>query len=269
MSNFSIKDESSNHKYRTELPNIIFELGLSPSAFALYAAIKRCAGDSGVCTRSTTNLAKMANMSPRTLQRTLPELLEKNKFIKKSLVKLTPRISDCGDQDTNELTINDIWPENAQYFLNNIKGGDKLTVPPVKMTPGGVKMTGGVVTNCQGGGDKLTDKEEPIKKNLYEEEQHTPKAPIKFGVCVSLFSLDYEKFCQEHGKVKIDLLIEEMNDYCQAHGKTYKGAAGYAAAMRNWLRRRKQDPKSQNSNTDRRTQNKDGSPIASPADGRF
>jgi Helix-turn-helix domain len=190
MSNFTIKDESSNHKYRTELPNLIFELGLSPTAFCLYSAIKRCAGDVGICTRSTTNLAKLANMSPRTLQRTLPELLEINKFIKKSLVNLTPRISDCGDQDTNELTINDIWPENAQYFLNNIKGGDKLTVPPVKMTPGGAKMTGGVVTNCQGGGVKLTDKEEPFKKNPIKKQQ---QAVVFFDCLVKDNRLDDDK----------------------------------------------------------------------------
>ena len=58
MSIIEIKDLSSIHHYRTELPNIIFEIGLSPKLIGVYSAIKRCAGDKGICIKSEKTLAE-------------------------------------------------------------------------------------------------------------------------------------------------------------------------------------------------------------------
>lgn len=269
MSNFTINDESSNHKYRTELPNIIYEIGLTPNLIGVYFALKRAAGDNGQCTKSEKTLSKQLNITKKTLHGLITQLCEVNPILKKPLVNCTNRFSECGDKDTNSITITDIWSENYSYFSGDLGGRVKITPPSVKITQPRVNSTQGVGEKLPQGRVKITHKEEPIKKNQYEEEQHTPKAPLKFGACVILFSSDYEKFCQDNGKVKIDLLIEEMNDYCQAHGKSYRGEMGYAAALRNWIRRRKEDISFKNVNTDRRTKNIDGTPVTSPVDGRF
>lgn len=57
-------DEGS-HKFRTELPNLIDDLGLSIFAHRLYAHIKRRAGegDEGACTAGLRSMAKACGMS--------------------------------------------------------------------------------------------------------------------------------------------------------------------------------------------------------------
>ncbi len=84
-------------------------------------------------------------------------------------------------------------------------------------------------------------KEKPTK--------HTPPNPLKgedakaslvFGKFVKLSQSEYDKLCLDHGKPTIDGLIDELNDYCAASKP--KGYNDYAAAIRQWLRRRKQAP---------------------------
>ncbi len=76
MSNYSIKDLSSNHHYRTELPNILFEIGLTPNLIGVYTALKRCAGDTGQCTKSEKTLATQLNISKKTLHGLIAQLCE-------------------------------------------------------------------------------------------------------------------------------------------------------------------------------------------------
>jgi len=268
MSNFTIQDQNNDHKYFTLLQNILSSIGLTAFERSVYWALKECAGEHGSCTKSYAKLAVMAGLSIPSLKRTLETLSEKNKILKKPLIQIINRLTEYGDRDTNEIVLASLWNDNMKHFQKE-NGQVTQNSPKVRQTQPQVTPIQGVRSHRPEGQVTQSYKEEPFNKNPYEEEQHTPKAPLKFGACVVLFSSDYEKFCQDNGKVKIDLLIEEMNDYCLAHGKTYKAEAGYAAAMRNWLRRRKQDAPSKNTNTDRRTQNKDGSPIVSPADGRF
>lgn len=164
MSNFTINDESSNHKYRTELPNIIYEIGLTPNLIGVYSALKRAAGDNGQCTKSEKTLSKQLNISKKTLHGLIIQLCEVNSFLGKPLVICTNRFSECGDKDTNSITITDIWPENYFHFTSDIGGRVKITPPRVNSTQGvGQKLPQGRV--------KFTHKEEPIKKNQYEEEQ--------------------------------------------------------------------------------------------------
>lgn len=59
---------------------------------------------------------------------------------------------------------------------------------------------------------------------------------VSFGSFVRLKEGEYDKLVADHGKVAIDQLIVQMNDYCAAKGTTYKD---YAAALRQWLARRK------------------------------
>jgi hypothetical protein len=49
MSEIKARDAGDLRKYRTEIPNLVLELGLSPYALALYVHLKRTAGQDGAC----------------------------------------------------------------------------------------------------------------------------------------------------------------------------------------------------------------------------
>src|SRR3954454_1719012 len=50
-------------RFFVRVPNIVFELGLSPYELSLYCAIRRTTGDDGICFRSGRTLAFMCGMS--------------------------------------------------------------------------------------------------------------------------------------------------------------------------------------------------------------
>jgi hypothetical protein len=154
MSDLEFQDLSTNHKYRTELPNIIFEIGLKPHLIGVYAAIKKCAGDTGSFFKSESKFAKELKISKKTLHKFIEELCLENPVLKKVLIIKENRIDKHGDKDTNLLFITDIWPENYSH-----EGGR------VKFTPPSVKSTLGVGQNLPKGRVKFTHKQEPIKKN--------------------------------------------------------------------------------------------------------
>ena len=62
-----VHEEKPDHHYRTEIPNIVFELGLKPQALALYSYYKRVGGDSNACWRSNATIYKELGMSPNTV----------------------------------------------------------------------------------------------------------------------------------------------------------------------------------------------------------
>lgn len=129
------------------------------------------------------------------------------------------------------------------------------------------------------------DKRDPciIQENNHKDNQenkdNTPpnpqnggaaKAACVFGSFVRLKDGEYEALAEKYSKTLVDTIIEEMNDYCSASKK--KGYSDYAAAIRQWIRRRK-NPMPPNGffkpQADRRTKNLDGTAVDSPADGRF
>ena len=57
--------DTSNHTYRTELPNIIFDIGLDPYEFMFYSYLKRIAGDSGAAWKSNSTMAKETGICKR------------------------------------------------------------------------------------------------------------------------------------------------------------------------------------------------------------
>lgn len=220
MVNYSIQDESSNHKYYTQIPNIIFQIGLKANQIALYLAIKKSAGDYGYCTKSSAKLCQEAGIGVRNFPKIKQSLAQVNKFLKSPLIIVTPRLTDCGDSDTDLIVVVDIWNQNMQHFLDKTWGGAKLQVP-------GAKLQGGVPAKMRGGGAKLQDKEEPIKKNLYEEQQQA--AAVFFDCLVQdtrltpenrkvlmKFSEQRIKLAQEYSyKVKANTtLIQQLMWHC-------------------------------------------------------
>ncbi len=59
---YYIRDEDT-HDHFTQIPNIIFDLQLSPYALSLYCVLKRVAGERGKCWMSTKTLATKCSMA--------------------------------------------------------------------------------------------------------------------------------------------------------------------------------------------------------------
>lgn len=284
MSNLEYQDQSSNHKYRTELPNIIFECGLTPNEFMLYSAIKRCAGDHGKCTKSILNLSKMCGLSQRTIQDVLKLLCKTNEFLKKPLINIIKRKTDHGDRDTNLITINDIWPENYKFM----GGGAGFAGPGAGFAGGGAENNRGVVQDLPDGGAGFADKEEPFKKNIYEEEQlyarsATSSPPrqkdlLSFDPSTKKFTNIQEQDMKDwqamypHVQLGKEILKAAnwlVSNPSKSNKKNWrKYLTGWLNKANDWAENKKAF-QSTTTTLDRRTKNADGTPMTSPADGRF
>lgn len=106
-------DEGS-HKFRTELPNLIDDLGLSVYAHRLYTHIKRRAGadDNGSCTAGLRGMAKSCGMSLGMAAKARQELLDLG------LIRFRVEImrhKDGGGR-YEVLTVADVWPANFTFY---------------------------------------------------------------------------------------------------------------------------------------------------------
>lgn len=153
--------ESSSHSWRTELPNIIFQLGLSPHQFRIYCEYKRIAGDGGTCYKSQPTLAKETGISVRTIRECKKALARPFPQLDgRPLIIIESRMTDKGDSDTDNITICDIWPKNFENFIG--AAGD----------------AGGVRQEMPGGPAGDADKEEPFKKNPKNNNRTKPSAAV-------------------------------------------------------------------------------------------
>ncbi len=155
-----VSDNSSSHTYFTQIPNIIFELGLKSQQLSIYLALKRSAGDHGFCTKSIRTLAKESGVDEKTYVKWRDSLSQVNPILKKPLIIIEKRVDKSGNKTTDSIEIIDIWPENMEYFLNK------------KVHVG--KFPQGVGKFPQGVG-KTGYKEEPIKNNQERTSSPTPK----------------------------------------------------------------------------------------------
>lgn len=101
-----VKDQSSMHRYRTEIPNIIDDMDLSVYAFRLYVRLKRVAGDDGKCFFTTRQLAEQCRMSVGAVSKAKQELAGKDLI----------RVDSDGKWVRDNITIVDMWPANFAYF---------------------------------------------------------------------------------------------------------------------------------------------------------
>lgn len=138
----------------TMIPHLIDDLGLDVYQYRIYCAIKRAAGETGVCTKSIKTLAKETGISRRKVQYTIDQLLITNPIVHKSLIKIKKRSTEHGDSDTNIITVVDVWTDNSHFKKQN--GGGACGAPP------GAQDAGGVVHVVHQGGACGAPKEEPI-----------------------------------------------------------------------------------------------------------
>lgn len=172
--------QETRRDYRTEIPNIVFELlesgEISHSAFSLYAVLRRIAGEHGSCWYGVRGLVKKCNLSHVTIIKLKKVLSQKFKKLGgKSLIQITP--GDPTKEEADTITIVDIWPDNYPYFKNKLSCERNLTDP--------VKDTLSPPVN------ELYHKKEPLKnkplKNLppltppFESDKPKPesKKPMK------------------------------------------------------------------------------------------
>src|SRR6185312_9737893 len=113
--------ESSLHHYRTEIPNIIFEMNLDPYEFKAYCVLKMTAGDNGSCFKGTERLCQEIGCQK-------PKLIEiKRSLMSKGLIKITKRKHANGSMMPDLITIVDLWVINMKTWLKkyeNKKGGN-------------------------------------------------------------------------------------------------------------------------------------------------
>src|SRR5687767_7272558 len=97
---------AGGHRYRTEIPNLIDDMGLSVYAFRLYVALKRVAGDHGRCFLSARQLAQKCQMSAGAISKAKGEL------VAAGLIQIEREKRHGRDH----ITIIDLWGANYAHF---------------------------------------------------------------------------------------------------------------------------------------------------------
>jgi len=109
---YSVHDNGDLHRYRTEIPNIIFRLGLTPYELTLYAHLKQTAGDGGQCWKSTGTLAKETGMSAGTISKAKRGLSAPRQELGwKSLVSIYEEVGLRGGKPRHYIILADVGPE--------------------------------------------------------------------------------------------------------------------------------------------------------------
>src|SRR5580765_6495347 len=101
-----VYEESSMHHYRTELPNIIFKMGLNPYEIAGYYILKMTAGDKGCCFKSNETICQEL-MCHNTKWKEVKKSLQL-----KGLIKIQKKRHRNGGTIQDVITIVYIWHVN-------------------------------------------------------------------------------------------------------------------------------------------------------------
>ncbi len=121
MSAITGRDAGDLKKYRTEIPNIVFTLGLDPYALSLYCHLKRTTGaaDGGVCWKSTRTLAAETGMSVGKVSDARAELEKPRDELNGKALISVERPKDRS-KSTN-VVCEDVWPENFGVFTTRTR----------------------------------------------------------------------------------------------------------------------------------------------------
>lgn len=76
-----------------------------------------------------------------------------------------------------------------------------------------------------------------LSEAVGERESEKKESRHRHGDKVLLTNVGYEKLCNEFGESTIEAYIENVNDYCVAHGRSYKD---YSRAIRNFIKKDKE-----------------------------
>lgn len=127
--------EEVSRNFRTEIPNIIYELvttgDLSIYEQYLYQTYRRMAGEHGECFAGQKKLSEITGISHTEIVRIKKKLSQPFKKLNdKPLIRIqkAPKQSNLADI----VTIVDIWPENHAFFKNKLRC--KAGLPPLSTT---------------------------------------------------------------------------------------------------------------------------------------
>ena len=157
-----IEDHSSDKKYFTMIPRIVWLKCRSSFDIALWYAISQVAGDGGECFLSTAKLSRLAMMSPRKVQECRQYLL--------SAGLLQGELKNSVGEQIWHIRIPNLWAENIKWCENNPKIDDKIkarelfrgALPPAPHAPPPCTTCGGPQQEMP---IKKNHKEKPVKNN--------------------------------------------------------------------------------------------------------
>lgn len=102
------RDDADLKRYRTEIPNMVYDIGMTPYEVALYGHFKRVCGaqEDGECWKSVATLAKETRMSAGRVSEARKELARRGLI----------RIEYTRPGGSVTVTIVDIWPQNMARY---------------------------------------------------------------------------------------------------------------------------------------------------------
>ncbi|UCC95926.1 MAG: helix-turn-helix domain-containing protein [Candidatus Omnitrophota bacterium] len=109
---YKIEDESGDRKYFTIIPNYILNHSTDTDQ-ALYAQMKRLAGDSGKCSAGVRYFMKQLGVGYKSVRKSLDYLI-KNKWI--TYLGTTKIKKERGEKEVDVYQINDIWKFNVNHY---------------------------------------------------------------------------------------------------------------------------------------------------------
>jgi hypothetical protein len=125
-----VQDSGDLRHYRTEIPNLVLTLGLSPFELALYVHLKRTAGDGGRCWKSTVTLAEETGMSAGMVSKAKEGLERPRKELAgKPLIVVAEEANPNGGKPRHVITLADVWPENVSRFAQPSSRGELASSP--------------------------------------------------------------------------------------------------------------------------------------------
>src|SRR5690242_7524671 len=113
----AVRARSDTRRFFFQVPNIVFELGLSPYELSLYCAIRRTAGEEGICFRSGSTLASMCGMSSGQVSRCKKRLQAPfEKLAGKALIRIVKLPSHHVGKPYHEISVVSIWDAMIGIF---------------------------------------------------------------------------------------------------------------------------------------------------------
>jgi hypothetical protein len=213
-------DQGDPKKYRTEIPNIVLTLGLSPYELALYVHLKRTAGGDGICWKSTATLARETGMSSGMVSKAKLTLQSLFPLLRKPLIKVSEETNPKGGKPNHSIIITDIWPENMNYFASSHSEADPATSSPHELASsyGEVASSPHEFTSSPGELRKEPDQERTQEeRTLKEKDQQRDKRADTRGTRLpddfSLNSETREWATMKTPLVNVDAALEEFCDY--------------------------------------------------------
>ena len=170
----AIKDESSDERYFTITPRLVWALSRTPHDYALWCVVKDIAGKGGECIMSTPDLAALAMMSDGQVS------LSRQYWLSIGLLMGGLRRDPGYPQSVYHLTIPNIWKRNVEWSEAYaslsariaFKQAQKESLHQVKASPG----EEGVLPGEEG---VLPGETKKIHKKIQKEEPNaaSPREP--------------------------------------------------------------------------------------------